>query len=111
MPDWIASNKRGLFAAMSCFSFSISEIFERKRERPAGYIRDIFSHGSLRIQDGQVVAIDLSCSAYQRLVSKYQESTGLGDSVAKAINLLLPKKKPCKPCAKRRARLNRLFPY
>ena len=39
------------------------------------------------------------------------ESTGFGDTVAKAIKRVAPNIKECGGCSKRRDTLNRLFPY
>ena len=39
------------------------------------------------------------------------ESTGFGDTMAKAIRTVAPNMKECGGCSKRQAALNRFFPY
>ena len=39
------------------------------------------------------------------------QSAGLGDTVANAIKRVAPNMKECGGCSKRRATLNRLFPF
>lgn len=38
------------------------------------------------------------------------QSKGLGDQVEKIIKVVMPFKKPCKPCKKRKEWLNKHFP-
>lgn len=50
--------------------------------------------------------------SYERDPNYGQPSRGLGDTVAKAIQAVtFGKVKPCEPCKRRQAWLNKMFPY
>lgn len=102
----------------------IARIHEAARDRPAGYVEEVLSHGSS--VDGEW--LEISSEALGALRKKYRSEPspstrrGLGDAIEAlvkpvAVALRLPcldqawRLKANSPCARRRDALNRAFPF
>lgn len=97
--------------ASAVIRFTLQQIAEAAKSRPAGYEADVIASG---IIDGDAVL--LTTEAYLSLRAKYHRGFGLGDAVAAIAQpiagvldrVLGTNIKRCGACTKRREALNRI---